>query len=83
MFERAETPDVRVSDSLTNAVVRTCDLCHTGEHSDMNGNLVKASAIDSREVRQMLDLWWRFNLVTGNANGDSNAFADGYHFENV
>lgn len=31
----------------------------------------------------MLDLWWRFNLVTGNASGDSNAFAPGYQFENV
>lgn len=83
MFERNEKPDVQVSDSLTSAVIRTCDQCHLDEHMDMNGNIVQASSIDSREVRQMLDLWWRFNLVTGNASGDSNAFAPGYQFENV
>lgn len=73
----AEKPEAQISDSLTNAVIRTCDMCHAGT----GGNLVQAGAIDSREVRRMLDVWWRFNLVTGNADGYSNAFADGYLFE--
>ncbi len=76
-INNAEKPEAQISDSLTNAVIRTCDMCHAGT----GGNLVQAGAIDSREVRRMLDVWWRFNLVTGNANGYSNAFADGYLFE--
>lgn len=78
-INNAEKPEAQISDSLTNAVIRTCDMCHAGT----GGNLVQAGAIDSREVRRMLDVWWRFNLLTGKASGESNAFADGHHFENV
>ena len=33
------------------------------------------------DLRQTLDVWWRFNLLFGDAEGESNAFQDGYSFE--
>lgn len=72
-----------IASAIEKAVIRTCDSCH-GAVLSMSGDYIAASAaVDSSEVRQMLDIWWRFSLVTGSASGDSNAFAEGHPFENV
>lgn len=72
-----------IANAIEKAVIRTCDSCHGATLSMAGDYIAAAAAVDSREVRQMLDIWWRFNLVTGSASGDSNAFAPGYQFENV
>lgn len=72
-----------ISNALDSAVVRTLEECN-GPTMRVSGEYMTACrSVDSSEVRQMLDIWWRFNLVTGSASGDSNAFAPGYQFENV
>lgn len=72
-----------ISKAIDSAVVRTCEECNSPSMRVSGEYMIAGKSVDSGEVRQMLDIWWRFNLVTGNASGDSNAFAEGYHFESA
>lgn len=72
-----------ISNALDSAVVRTCEACNAPSVTMAGGFASMGRSVGSSEVRQMLDIWWRFNLLTGNASGESNAFADGHYFENV
>lgn len=74
-----KTDEIRIA--VADAVIRTCEACNAPSVTMAGGFASMGRSVGSSEVRQVLDVWWRFNLVTGNADGYSNAFADGYLFE--
>lgn len=76
-----ETADSEISKALDSAVVRTCDACNGSVMSVSGEYMAVTGKVDSREVRQMLDIWWRFNLLSGRDYGDPNAFIYGHSFE--
>ncbi len=76
-----KTDEIRIA--VADAVIRTCEACNAPSVTMAGGFASMGRSVGSSEVRQVLDIWWRFNLLTGKASGESNAFADGHHFENV
>lgn len=72
-----------ITEAIEEAVIRTCEACNAPSVTMAGGFASMGRSVGSSEVRRMLDIWWRFNLLTGKASGGSNAFAEGSQFESI
>lgn len=70
-----------ISNALESAVIRTCEACNAPSDGTAGGYSLAGRSVGVEDLRQTLDVWWRFNLLFGDAEGESNAFQDGYSFE--
>lgn len=68
-----------ISKAIDSALIRTCYACNAHAPADHDGRI--GNAVGTDDLRAMLDIWWRFNLLTDEAKGESNAFSESSHFE--
>lgn len=73
----------RISKAMDSALIKACESYGPARTDTAGGFTSTVKGSDSSELRGMLDLWWRFNVISGTASGPSDAFERGSKFDSA